>query len=150
MKKSVLLLFVFANILIISGCNSMSKETRVIATQGIRLVPVDYEVIGDTAAEDSRTFVLGIDFEHLFFSNKIAAYIDEGIDNGFFSRLFSSNEETVKRGAMYKALEKLPHADRIIEPRWTIDVNSMIVVKKISVKLTAKAISYKKSAPGVQ
>ncbi len=147
MKKSVLILAAFAFLSFMIGCTSMSKDTRIIAAQGLRLVPMDYDVIGDTAAEETRTYILGIDFAHIF-SDEMAASVEEDTNIGFIYTLMAPPEDKVKRGAMYKALEKVPQADRILEPRWTVEVNDMLFVKKITVKMTAKAISYKKSAPG--
>jgi hypothetical protein len=128
----------------IAGCNSMSKDTRIIATQGLRLVPMDYELIGDTAAEETRIYILGFDFAHLF-TDELATYIEED-KTGSFSSLFSATESTAKRGALYKALEKVPQADRLLEPRWTVQINDYIVYKKVNVKVNAKAISYTKSS----
>ena len=79
------------------GCTSMSKDTRVIATQGVRLVPVDYEVIGDTAAQDTRTYILGIDFAHLF-NDELAANIDENTDKGLMYKLLAPKEDKAKCG----------------------------------------------------
>ena len=149
MKKSILVLVVFAAASLVIGCTSMSKDTRVIATQGVRLVPIDYEVIGDTAAQDTRTYILGVDFAHLF-NDEMAASVEENTDQGLLNKLLGPIEEKSKRGAMYKALEKLPQADRILEPRWTVEVKDFIVYKTVTVKMTAKAIAYKKSAPGAQ
>ncbi len=147
MKKSVLILAVFAFVSFMIGCTSMSKDTRIIAAQGIRLVPMDYDVIGDTAAEETRTYVFGIDFDHIF-NEQMAASVDEETNKGILFALLAPPEDKVKRGAMFKALEKVPQADRILEPRWTVEVVDMLIVKKITVKMTAKAITYKKSAPG--
>ena len=128
------------------GCTSMSKDTRVIATQGVRLVPVDYEVIGDTAAQDTRTYILGIDFAHLF-NDELAANIDENTDKGLMYKLLAPKEDKAKCGALYKALEKVPQADRLLEPRWSVEVKDFIVYQQVTVKVTAKAITYTKSSP---
>ncbi len=145
-RRAIIIAVLVAAIGFISGCTSMSNDTRIISPQGIRLVPIDYTVIGDTAAEDTRTYILGVDFAHIF-SDVLAANVDENTGRGFLSTLLASKEDMAKRGALYKALEKIPQADRLLEPRWTVEVKDMLFFKTVTVKLTAKAITYTKSSP---
>ncbi len=147
MKRGAIVMAVLvAAIGFISGCTSMSKDTRIIAAQGIRLVPIDYTVIGDTAAEDTRTYILGVDFAHIF-KDVLAANVDQTTGRGILDTILAPKEDMAKRGALYKALEKIPQADRLLDPRWTVEVKDMILVKIVTVKLTAKAITYTKSSP---
>ena len=141
MKRYVTLLLCGAVVALVVSCTTSSNHMRVIPTQGLRLVPIDYTVIGDTAAEASRTSIFFIDFEHLF-SDQYAQHISEES-----APFFDSIEVMAKRAALYKALQKVPQADRLIEPRWTVKVNNFIIGKTVTVRVIAKAIAYTRSNP---
>ena len=131
-----------AAVFMITGCTSMSNDIKGIPTLGLKLVPIDYVVIGDTTAEETRTAFFFVDWEHLFY-DEAARNINEINIEPFFISL----EYKAKQGALYKALQKIPQADRLIEPRWNVAIKNYLIVKTVTVTVTAKAISYTKSSP---
>ncbi len=143
-RLSIMSLMLLALFMLSVGCTSASKQTSVIGTRGLPLVPIDYEVIGDTSAEETRMKILFVDWEHLFqdtLAGATAAYKASIIEK------FTLEGDT-KKGALYKALAKIPQADRLIEPRYTVDHLSVLgIFQRCTVKVTAKAIKYTKSAP---
>lgn len=138
-----IIIIISAGMIILTGCTSMSNDIKVIPTQGLKLVPIDYTVIGDTTAEESRVSVFGVDWEHLFYDEAARNITDIAIPSPFFITL----DYKAKQGALYKALQKVPQADRIIEPRWTVKTHNFLLFQKVTVTVTAKAISYTKSSP---
>jgi len=140
------LVILIAGCVILSGCTSLSRETSILPTQGLELCPMDYEVIGDTSAEDSRTAIFFIDFAHLF-KDESAGYSAPSDISAMIEEMVSLVGRT-KRGAMYKALAKIPQADRLLEPRFVIETSSFLgIITTCTAKITAKAIKYTKSSP---
>lgn len=126
-------------LLLLTACSLSQKTTRVAE---LPHVPVDYEILGDTSAEERRTSVFFVDWGHLF-SDKLAATDSSTLNASIFSI-----ENTAKSGALYKGLEKIPEADKIIEPRWQIDsFNVLGIYRTVNVQMWAKAIKYTRSAP---
>lgn len=146
MKNFLTAIILIISAAIFNGCTSMSNDIKVIPTQGLKLVPIDFTVIGDTTAEETRTAVFGVDWEHLFYDEAARNITDLAIPAPFFISL----EYKAKQGALYKALQKVQQADRIIEPRWTVKVQNYLLVQKVTVTVTAKAISFTKSSPEVK
>jgi len=142
MKKYLTAILLILSAAIFSSCTSMSNDIKVIPTQGLRLVPIDFTVIGDTTAEESRTEMFMVDWAHLF-NDQGARHVSEETSAPFFESL----ELKAKRAALYKALQKVPQADRLIEPRWTVKVQNMILMKTVTVTVTAKAIAFTRSSP---
>lgn len=138
MKKIVLALcIVFLNF-----CSLNQKSIRVAE---LPHVPVDYEVLGDTSAEEKRESVFGIDWAHLFSDQQ--AQTDSAGLNPPFPGMGPTLEMAAKNGALYKGLQKIPEADKLVEPRWQIDSLNVIIYKTVTVKMWAKAIKYTRSAP---
>lgn len=134
MKKCILMLvLVFLNY-----CSLSQKSMRV---ADLPHVAVDYELLGDTSAEEKRFSVFFIDWSHLF-SDQQAATDAVGV-GGTFSGL----EGNAKSGALYKGLQKIPEADKLIEPRWQVESFNIGIYKSVSVQMWAKAIKYTRSAP---
>lgn len=134
MKKLVLIL----SALFLNFCSLSQKSMRVAE---LPHVAVDYELLGDTSAEDRRVSVFFIDWGHLF-SDQQAATDAVGV-GGFFAGL----EGLAKSGALYKGLQKIPEADKLVEPRWQVETFNIGIYKSVSVQMWAKAIKYTNSAP---
>jgi hypothetical protein len=149
-KKGFICFACVALALALAGCTTgFVNTTGSVSPYGLELVRMDYEVIGDTTAEASRTAILGIDWAHLT--------KDEGapVDNSLLS--FIPNAFSPLNGAKSEAnlaaLRKIPTADRLVDPRYEIKTSTVffgVFVTKVTVKVTAKAVKYTKSAPGAK
>ncbi len=84
---------------------------------GLPFAEVNYQVLGSTNAEECGTYIIGIDFAHLF-SNEGAASAGGG---DIFQALGSYVTLTVRSPeaarALYYALEKMPEATHLLSPR---------------------------------
>ena len=137
--KKLFIITLAITALIFMNC---SANSRLMKTVNLPHVPINYEVIGDTTAEETRTQILFVDWEHLFADS-------QGMLTGLSSGLSFTESivDKAKKGALYKALQKIPEADKLIEPRWQIEEFSVGLFRTVTVKIWAKAIKYTKSAP---
>ena len=140
MNKKILI--IVGSAAIFSFC-SMSQKTMRVAD--MPHVPVDYELLGDTSAEERRVSVLGIDWSHLF-SDQLA-HTDSSNLNPALGIFGMPLEMAAKNGALYKGLQKIPEADKLVEPRWQVDSFNIGIYKSVNVQMWAKAIKYTRSAP---
>lgn len=140
MKTRILVLI--SAVAMFSFC-SMSQKTMRVAD--LPHVPVDYELLGDTSAEERRISVFFIDWSHLF-SDQLA-HTDSSNLNPALGIFGMPLEMAAKNGALYKGLQKIPEADKLVEPRWQVDSFSIGIYKSVNVQMWAKAIKYTRSAP---
>lgn len=134
MKKVVIIL----SISFLNFCSLSQKSMRVAE---LPHVAVDYELLGDTSAEERRVSVFFVDWGHLFSDQQAAT---DAVGVGSF---FSGLEGNAKSGALYKGLQKIPEADKLVEPRWQVETFNIGIFKSVSVQMWAKAIKYTRSAP---
>jgi hypothetical protein len=96
----------------------------------IEMARSDYTLLGETTAEDCGTYILGIDFGHLF-SNEEAAVGGSAARSSSFLRVllpFLGVFRTPEPGrALYKALAKIPNANFLIEPRVKVEKSGFLV-----------------------
>lgn len=149
MKKGLICIACVALALALVGCSTnFTNTTGSVSPYGLELVRMDYEVIGDTTAEATRSAFLGIDWAHI---SK-----DEGapVDGSFLSLVPAvfSIVNGAKAEANLAALRKIPTADRLVDPRYEIKSSSVFfgLSSKVTVKVTAKAVKYTRSAPGAK
>lgn len=138
MKRIIVLVLVIAMIsLVFTGCVSKSRS---LPGTSLPLADADYEVLGDTQAEFTLMRVLIFN-------------IGEGKRNlgtlsgsgGLLANLNIPVDTTgiAKNAALYKALEQMPDADMVIEPRYKIDRTNYYIFEKVTVQVTAKAVKLK-------
>lgn len=131
------------------GCATANREIPVLR---LPPVPVDYEVIGDTTAEDVRTAIFLIDFEHLFSDIKTGSVSASASAAGnaleAFREFLGNLETSAKKAAVHKAVEKIPEADALLEPRYYVQSSGFWpFYVTVTAQVTAKAIKYTKSSP---
>ncbi len=139
MNKFIPFVFIITISTLLLSCSSHYRNATL---ADLPHVPIDYVVIGDTASEESRSAFLWIDWAHLFEDETGEV---EGLSFGIFDSFTLVG--AAKKAALYKALQRIPNADKVIEPRWEIDAFSIGIYKSVTVKLWAKAIRYTKSSP---
>ena len=64
MKRIIILSMM--TVLIFTGCTTTTNSTKSIKPWGVKLVKLDYKVLGETSAKETRSYVFGVDFAHLF------------------------------------------------------------------------------------
>jgi hypothetical protein len=94
------------------GC---SKKSRYIPGAKIPLASADYVILGSTSAESCGTYVLGLDFKHLFTSQ--ASTYTAG------ANILWGNAEA--RRALYEALGRIPDATHLMAPRMSSSFNGV-------------------------
>ncbi|HNT27623.1 MAG TPA: hypothetical protein PKH10_05500 [bacterium] len=139
MKKVTLLVALTFAAIMLSGCTTAYQA---ISQQYLTPLPVDYEIIGTTMAESERTQVFWVEWAYLFHDEQ-ADITNRGSFNAFLGGII----EDTKAAALYAALEKMPDADKLIEPRYKIEVTNFLIGKTVHVTVWAKAIKYLKSSP---
>jgi hypothetical protein len=109
--------FLLAAVLL-SGCNLKyhAFPGATPGTPGFRFASVDYQIMGATTAEACGTYIIGIDFGHLFVDQEGSASGGGGgspIDAILAMAGVGGADAEVKR-ATYDALEKMPEASHLI------------------------------------
>ncbi len=97
------------------------KNAR-IPTAAIPFAEADYKVMGKTKAETCGAYIFGIDWGHLF-SNQSAVAPVSGVP--ILPFIGGTNRE--QRRAMFMALEKMPKATHLLEPRFEGSVKGLIL-----------------------
>lgn len=97
------------------------KNAR-IPTAAIPFAEADYSVMGKTKAETCGAYIFGIDWGHLF-TNQGASLPVVGPAIPFISG--TGNRE--QRRALFMALEKMPKATHLLEPRFEGSVKGLII-----------------------
>lgn len=111
MRNSLLLLSV-----LLAGCNLKSHTFPGSAPPW---ASVDYTVMGATSAEACGTYILGIDFGHLFVDNQGGASAGGGGDplSAILGMLPVGGPSPEAGRAMYDAMEKMPEASHLMAPK---------------------------------
>lgn len=111
--RTILFGFVLAGL---SGC--ALKGAKVPGAH-IPFAEADYTVMGKTTADTCGTYIFGIDWGHLFTNQGAYRSAPEAV-GAFglpFSLPFLSGASPEERRAMYLALEMIPDATHLLEPR---------------------------------
>ncbi|RMG17843.1 MAG: hypothetical protein D6729_08005 [Deltaproteobacteria bacterium] len=100
------------------GLSACSLKHTTVPGAPIPFASADYTVLGNTNAEECGTYILGIDFAHLF-SNQAATI--SGATSGdplsaILGLIFGPRSPEASR-ALYMALEKIPEATHLLAPR---------------------------------
>jgi len=109
---------------IAAGCSFKSAR---IPSAAIPFAEADYQVMGKTKAETCSSYILGIDWGHLF-SNQAATI---PVAAGGFSLPFVGGGNSEERRAMYMALEKMPKATHLLDPRFEGSVKGLVLGRPI-------------------
>ncbi len=100
------------------GLSACSLKHATVPGAPIPFASADYTVLGNTNAEECGTYILGIDFSHLF-SNQ-SATITGGTStdpiSAILGLLLGPTSPEASR-ALYMALEKIPEATHLLAPR---------------------------------
>jgi len=102
------------------GCSFKSAR---IPSAPIPFAEADYSVMGKTKAETCGAYIFGIDWGHLF-SNQGASI---PIAAGGIGLPFIKNGNMEERRAMFMALEKMPKATHLLDPRFEGTVKGLII-----------------------
>jgi hypothetical protein len=148
-KKTLFCIACVSLALALTGCTTGMNTIGSVQPYALDLVKMDYDVLGETTAEATRTAVIGIDWAHLFNDN--GAPVADGSILGTVSSLLPSYLSPLngaKAEANLASLKKVPNADRLVDPRYEIKTYNLLgIYQKVTVKVTAKAVKYTKSAP---
>lgn len=110
----------------ITGC---SLKGATIPAAPIPFAKADYTVLGSTSAEECGTYVVGIDFGHLFKDE--GAMMTPGTmtfdGTAGAGAMLMNNMALGREGsrALYVALEKMPEATHLLAPRVHSEVNGI-------------------------
>lgn len=111
MKRIALLA---AGLMALAGCNLKSQSLPGFAP---RMASADWQVLGRTNHEECGTYVF-IDWAHLFKNEAAAATAGGGDITSLIASFIPSPAGTPEaRRALYHALEKVPEATHLLEPR---------------------------------
>ncbi|MEO0606226.1 MAG: hypothetical protein AAF211_32655, partial [Myxococcota bacterium] len=116
--KNIGMAIVFATLA--SACSF--KNAR-IPTAQIPFAEADYKVMGKTKAETCGAYIFGIDWGHLF-TNQAATLPVAG---GLIPLPFIGGGNREERRAMFMALEKMPKATHLLEPRFEGSTKGLII-----------------------
>jgi len=146
MHRRVIFIILGAAVLLTAiGCTSMrTKIPGVHYPEEISLAQLDredYEVLGNVTGEGSASYT-GLWPIPIFFFSKSDQ--ESGKANNWKIGLGNPVESMARDVAVYKALQSIPEADLLIEPRYhTKSVNYGIWYTKMWVTVTGKAIRIK-------
>jgi hypothetical protein len=112
MKKTLLALV----LLLGAGCN---LKNHTFPGAPLPWAHVDYDVLGPTSAEACGTYILGIDWGHLFVDSKGGASGGGGGDpiSSILALVGAGGGTPEDARAMYDALEKMPEATNLYAPK---------------------------------
>lgn len=104
--------------LVVAGLSACSFKGGRVPGAGIPFAEADYKVMGKTTADTCGTYIFGIDFGHLF-TNQGAYRSAPESGGGLFSFAipFISGGTPEEARATYLALEMIPDATHLLEPR---------------------------------
>jgi hypothetical protein len=102
--------------LLLAGCN---LKSHTVPGAGLPFASVDYKVLGATSAEACGTYIIGIDFGHLFADNQGGASAAGGGDplSAILALLPIGGDAPETGRALYDALEKMPDATNLYAPK---------------------------------
>lgn len=111
MKKSLIALVALA----VTGCNF---KDHVVPGAPLPWASVDYTVMGATSAEACGTYIIGIDFGHLFADSQGSAAGGGGDGLSMLLAALPIGGGPPEAGrAIYDALEKMPEATNLYMPK---------------------------------
>ncbi len=113
---------------LLTGC---SLKTRSIPDSGIVYAHADYTVLGATSAEACGTYILGIDWGHLFKDQQGSATM--GASSNPLSAimgLISGGGGAEEGRALYDALAKMPEATNLYAPRTESKASGLLLMGK--------------------
>lgn len=105
-----------------SACTLKSAR---IPTAAIPFAEADYQVLGKTKAETCSAYILGIDWGHLFSNQSANVPIAGGLPIPILGG--GTPEE---RRAMFMALEKMPKATHLLEPRFEGSAKGLLMGRR--------------------
>ena len=101
--------------LLLAGCN---LKYHAVPGAPLPFASVDYTVMGATSAEACGTYILGIDFGHLFADQEGSASAAGGDDPlAAIVGLIAGGGSPESARALYDALEKMPDATNLYAPK---------------------------------
>ena len=116
------------------GCTTTSQSAPGVY---VPLEDAEYEILGNTQAEASG-------FRILFFTIAGRQYGSLNYPNDPLSTLQFSALERVKGSALYKALNQMPEADRVVSPKYKIETFRIpFLFEKHTVTVIARGIKLK-------
>jgi len=139
MKKHAGLIVLVACVLLVTSCASLSQS---IPAKDVPLVDAEYTILGETTAVAEGTVLLR--FINLT-DNKIGT-IGASVSSPADILKVLSPEVTVKANAVYKALQQLPEADALLEPKFTVEMTDYYFIQQIKVTVKARGIKYAQGA----
>jgi hypothetical protein len=115
MQRTLIVLLALAAFSVTTGC---ARRGASIPGAAIPFAKADYTVLGNTNAEECGSYILNIDFGHLF--NDQSASVGVAAADPFSAVLgliggVVGPKETGR--ALYTALEKIPEATHLLAPR---------------------------------
>ena len=128
--------FVAAMALGTVGCAHTNAS---IPDAGIPFARASYKLAGETSEEECGTYILGINFGSIFATETGTRTAGGG---GGILGLFASGGTLEEQEALYKALEKIPTATHLLEPRVK---NSFVGVGYVSLPIFGKRCATVKS-----
>ena len=115
-------LFISAVALAAAGC---TNKHATIPNAGIPFAAADYQVMGNTNAEECAKYIIGIDFAHLF-SDQMAT-VEGGGNMGILGALLGGASTPEESRALYSALEKMPEATHLLAPRVKTSTTGVVI-----------------------
>lgn len=116
-----LLLAVSAGVLL-AGC---TLKTHGVPGANPEFAKADYQVLGKTNHEECGTYILAIDWGHLFANQKARVSVSNGGIGALFGALFGGGTREESR-ALYHALDKMPEATHLMAHRSHTTVSGVV------------------------
>jgi hypothetical protein len=120
------------------GALGCSHTNATIPDAGIPFARASYKLAGQTSEEECGTYILGLNFGSLFATETGTRTAGGGGILG----LFSGGGTLEEQEAIYKALEKIPEATHLLEPRVK---NSFVGIGYVSLPFFGKRCATVKS-----
>ena len=108
------LLLTASLLLVTTAC---TYKANTLPGAGIPFAEADYQVLGSTNAEECGSYILGIDFAHLFKNEGALAVGGGDVIQAAGSYLTPTVRSPEASRALYYALEKMPEATHLLAPR---------------------------------
>ncbi len=107
-------LLVLVPALLLAGCN---LKSHTVPGAPLPFASVDYKVLGATSAEACGTYILGIDFGHLFTDSQGSSGGGGGDALSALLGSLTGGGSPESARALYDALEKMPEATNLYAPK---------------------------------
>lgn len=118
-------------VMMLASATGCAMKARSIPGAPIPFAKADYTVLGATNAEECGTYVLGLDFAHLFKNE--AAMVTPGsftLDGSAGAVAVGANMAVMTpegSRALYYALEKMPDATHLLAPTVHVEANGLLI-----------------------